>query len=132
MNIGEVSKLTGFSVSAIRYYEEKGLIQSNGRRGLHRTFSVEVLQRLSVISSAQEVGMTLEEIKTIFPKNKKLEINKLLIKEQLKSIDNRLNHLLKLKKALEHVSKCSNENPLNCERFKRILNVSKKIKSKNR
>ena len=50
MDISEVSKQTGIAASAIRHYEEKGLITSVGRRGLKRLFGPEVLDQLALIT----------------------------------------------------------------------------------
>jgi len=44
LDIGEVSHLSGLPPSTLRYYDEKGLIKSSGRRGLRRLFEPGVLQ----------------------------------------------------------------------------------------
>ena len=50
LDIVEVSRRTGVPASTLRYYEEKGLIASIGRRGLRRLFDPAVLERLALIS----------------------------------------------------------------------------------
>ena len=50
ITIDEVAKHSGLPASTLRYYEEKGLIQSIGRRGIRRIFDLNVLQRLAFIS----------------------------------------------------------------------------------
>ncbi|HAK92327.1 MAG TPA: MerR family transcriptional regulator, partial [Massilia timonae] len=47
MDIAEVAKRTGVPASTLRYYDKRGLIVSNGRQGLRRTFTPEVLDRLA-------------------------------------------------------------------------------------
>ncbi len=62
MSIGEVSARAGVSVSALRFYEERGLIASTRSEGGRRRYDRPVLRRLAFIQVAQRVGLTLEEI----------------------------------------------------------------------
>src|SRR5690606_17804977 len=50
LDIAEVAQRSGVPASTLRFYEEKGLIASIGRRGLRRLFDAEVLERLSLIA----------------------------------------------------------------------------------
>ncbi len=63
--IGEVAKTTGISVSAVRYYEEIGVISSATRVGGKRRFDPATIGRVSFIQRAKEAGFSLEEIGTI-------------------------------------------------------------------
>ncbi len=60
--IGEVSERSGLAVSAIRFYEDKGLIASTRTSGGQRRFRRDVLRRLAFIQAAQRVGLSLDEI----------------------------------------------------------------------
>jgi MerR family redox-sensitive transcriptional activator SoxR len=60
--IGEVSDRSGLAVSAIRFYEDQGLISSRRTAGGQRRFRRDVLRRLAFIQAAQRVGLSLEEI----------------------------------------------------------------------
>ena len=60
--IGEVSERSGLAVSAIRFYEDKGLISSTRTAGGQRRFRRDVLRRLAFIQAAQQVGLSLDEI----------------------------------------------------------------------
>ncbi|WP_202388641.1 redox-sensitive transcriptional activator SoxR [Pontixanthobacter aquaemixtae] len=60
--IGELARRTGLSVSAIRFYEEKGLVQSIRTAGNQRRFLRSDLRRLSFILIAQKLGLALSEI----------------------------------------------------------------------
>jgi len=64
LTIGRVAERSGLAVSAIRYYEELGLIAAHRTDGGQRRFHREVLRRLAVIQAAQRVGLSLEEIGT--------------------------------------------------------------------
>ena len=62
LTIGEVSRRSGVAPSAIRYYEEMGLVRSERAPSGHRRFPRPVLRRLAFIVFAQRVGCSLEEI----------------------------------------------------------------------
>jgi MerR family redox-sensitive transcriptional activator SoxR len=60
--IGEVSERSGLAVSAIRFYEDRGLITSGRTAGGQRRFRRDVLRRLAFIQAAQRVGLALDDI----------------------------------------------------------------------
>ncbi|NNE95853.1 MAG: redox-sensitive transcriptional activator SoxR [Acidimicrobiales bacterium] len=60
--IGEVAERTGLAVSAIRFYEERGLIASERSERGHRRFRRATIRRLSFIMISQSLGYTLREI----------------------------------------------------------------------
>ncbi len=60
--IGELARRTGLSVSAIRFYEDKGLVQSMRTGGNQRRFLRSDIRRLSFILIAQQLGLALAEI----------------------------------------------------------------------
>ncbi|KGY13262.1 transcriptional regulator [Vibrio tubiashii] len=62
MSVGEVAKRAGVKVSALHFYEQKGLIHSWRNQGNQRRYHRSVLRRIAVIKAAQEVGLTLEDI----------------------------------------------------------------------
>jgi MerR family redox-sensitive transcriptional activator SoxR len=61
--IGELSERTGVAPSALRYYEAEGLIHATRSDGGQRRFTRETLRRVSFIRIAQQVGLTLDEIR---------------------------------------------------------------------
>src|SRR3984885_9785221 len=62
LSIGEVARRSGVAASALRFYEERGLIASERTGTGHRRFPRPVLRRIAFIVYAQRVGLTLEEI----------------------------------------------------------------------
>jgi MerR family redox-sensitive transcriptional activator SoxR len=62
LTIGEVARRSGVAASALRFYEERGLIASQRAGSGHRRFPRAVLRRIAFIVFAQRVGLTLEEI----------------------------------------------------------------------
>lgn len=70
MKIGELAQRTGLTASTIRFYESKGLLnavsrQSNG----YREYPLEAVAVLNIITSAQQTGFTLDEIKQVIPED---------------------------------------------------------------
>ena len=64
--IGQVARQSGIATSAIRYYEEIGLLPAPTRVNGRRRYDTSAPQRLAVIARAQQAGFTLEEIRTLF------------------------------------------------------------------
>jgi MerR family transcriptional regulator, redox-sensitive transcriptional activator SoxR len=62
LSIGEVARMSGKAPSAIRYYEQQGLIEVPERRGDKRRYSRGVLRTLAAIETAQRAGLNLDEI----------------------------------------------------------------------
>ena len=62
LTIGEVSRRSGVAASALRFYEDRGLIASERSGSGHRRFRRPVLRRIAFIVFAQRIGLTLEEI----------------------------------------------------------------------
>jgi MerR family transcriptional regulator, redox-sensitive transcriptional activator SoxR len=63
LGVGEVAKRCGVAVSAVHFYEAKGLIQSWRNSGNQRRYPREVLRRVSIIKVAQRLGLPLASIK---------------------------------------------------------------------
>jgi MerR family transcriptional regulator, redox-sensitive transcriptional activator SoxR len=62
LTIGEVSRRSGVAASALRFYEERGLISSEREGSGHRRYPRPVLRRIAFVVFAQRVGLSLEEI----------------------------------------------------------------------
>lgn len=62
LTIGEISRRSGVAASALRFYEERGLIASERAGSGHRRYPRAVLRRIAFIVFAQRIGLTLEEI----------------------------------------------------------------------
>jgi MerR family transcriptional regulator, redox-sensitive transcriptional activator SoxR len=64
LTIGEVSRRSGVAASALRFYEDEGLIRAERAGSGHRRYPRSVLRRIAFIVFAQRVGLTLDEIGT--------------------------------------------------------------------
>jgi MerR family redox-sensitive transcriptional activator SoxR len=64
LTIGALSRRTGVAASALRFYEAEGMIHSHRSGGRQRRYAREVLRRVSFIKVAQQVGLSLSEIRS--------------------------------------------------------------------
>lgn len=72
LGIGEVARRAGVRPSAVRYYEARGLIAPEQRRGGKRVYGDEAVERMALITFAKALGFTLDEIRTLldgFPRD---------------------------------------------------------------
>jgi MerR family redox-sensitive transcriptional activator SoxR len=64
LTIGEVAARSGVATSALRFYEEQGLIHSARTDSGHRRYPRAVLRRVAFVVFAQKIGLSLEEIRS--------------------------------------------------------------------
>lgn len=66
LTVSAVAKRCGVNVSALHFYESKGLISSKRNAGNQRRYERSVIRRISIIKAAQKIGISLTEIKEQF------------------------------------------------------------------
>jgi MerR family redox-sensitive transcriptional activator SoxR len=64
LTIGEIARRAGLTTSALRYYERQGLVSASRTSGGQRRYRRNMLRRLAFIRAAQNVGLSLQEIRT--------------------------------------------------------------------
>jgi MerR family transcriptional regulator, redox-sensitive transcriptional activator SoxR len=64
LTIGELAERSGVAASALRFYEERGLIESERTAAGHRRYRRPTIRRVAFIVFAQRIGLSLEEIRT--------------------------------------------------------------------
>lgn len=126
LDISEVSYQTGIAASAIRHYEEKGLLTSVGRRGLKRLFGPEVLDQLALITLGKTAGFSLEEIRDMFRPDGRPDISREKLTEKADELDEQIRHLASLRDMIRHVAVCSAPSHMECPRFRKLLRVGGK------
>jgi DNA-binding transcriptional MerR regulator len=130
LDIGEVAEASGVQTSALRYYEEKGLIRSMGRHGLRRLFDAGVLQQLEFIALGQKAGFSLKEIAKMFSSNGLLHIDRKLLLAKASEVDSHIKQLVAVRDGLQHVAHCSAPNHLECPKFQKLLRIAGKTQSR--
>lgn len=121
MDIGEVARRAGVPASALRYYEEKGLIASIGRRGLRRVFDDSVLERLALIALGRTAGFTLDEIALTFVPDGQPRIDRQRLAAKAEELDRTIRRLSVLRDGLRHAAACPEPSHMECPTFRRIL-----------
>ena len=122
MDITEVARRAGIPASTLRFYEEKGLIASVGRRGLRRVFNPAVLQRLALIALGRAAGFSLDEIAPMLVDGPRIDRQKLAAKAE--EIDAKLRRMSAIRDGLRHAAVCPAPSHMQCPTFRRILRVA--------
>ena len=129
MDIGKVAKASGLAPSTLRYYEEIGLIQSNGRKGLRRLFQPKILEELALISLGRKAGFSLDDIRGMFtPRGPEIDRGQLL--EKANELDNKIAELSAIRDGLRHAAACKAANHLECPSFLRLLRIAGKNRNR--
>lgn len=126
LDIGEVCAQTGVKPSALRYYEEIGLIGSLFRHGLRRQFSPDVLLQIKLITMGQAAGFSLEEIAGMFGRNGKPDLPREVLHRKAHEIDEKIAQLKALRDTLRHVADCKAPSHMECPTFRRLVELSGK------
>ncbi|HYG32628.1 MAG TPA: helix-turn-helix domain-containing protein [Methylophilaceae bacterium] len=126
MDIAEVARQSGIPASTLRFYEEKGLIASTGRRGLRRTFNPNILERLALIALGQSAGFTLEEISLMFTAEGNPQIDRTMLAAKADQIDRTIRQLRAMRDGLRHAAACPAVSHLECPSFQRMMQSASK------
>jgi DNA-binding transcriptional MerR regulator len=121
LGITEVARKTGLPTSTLRFYEEKGLIRSVGRRGLHRVFEASVLERLSLVGLGRAAGFSLDEIARMFAPDGRPRIDRETLAAKADEIDATIAKLTKMRDGLRHAVACRAPSYMECPSFQRLL-----------
>lgn len=128
LDIGEVAKKSGLKPSALRYYEQTGLISSVSRRGLRRQFAPEVLLQLNLIALGRSAGFSLDEIGRMFNRDGTPNPPRDLIHAKAEEIDRKIHELTALRDTLRHVANCPAPSHMECRTFRRLAKEAGKCR----
>jgi DNA-binding transcriptional MerR regulator len=120
-DIAEVSRRSGVPASTLRFYEEKGLIESAGRHGLRRLFDPAVFERLALIALGQASGFTLEDIAQMFSPDGRVRIDRQKLAAKADELDRTMHRLAAMRDGLRHAAVCRAPSHLECPTFRRLL-----------
>ena len=111
LTIGQLSRRSGVAASALRFYEEKGLIYSERTAAGHRRYPRVILRRVAFIVFAQRVGLTLQEVAAELRKLPRHDVPTQADWAKLSSawrrkIDERIEELQRMRSGLEQCIGC--------------------------
>ncbi|MDF2691988.1 MAG: transcriptional regulator, MerR family [Labilithrix sp.] len=124
LDIAEVARRSGVPASTLRFYEEKGLIASTGRRGLRRLFDAGVLERLALIAIGRAAGFSLDEIAQMFASDGQPRIERERLTAKAEELDRTIQRLAAMRDGLRHAAACSAPSHMECPHFRRILRLA--------
>ncbi|HEY0872825.1 MAG TPA: helix-turn-helix domain-containing protein [Vicinamibacterales bacterium] len=124
MDITEVAQRSGLPASTLRFYEEKRLITSTGRRGLRRQFDPGVLERLAMIGLGRTAGFSLDEIALMFSPHGRPHIDRRMLAARANDLEKTIRRLSRLRDGLRHAAECPAPSHMECPKFQRILRIA--------
>jgi DNA-binding transcriptional MerR regulator len=124
VDIAEVAQRSGIPASTLRFYEEKGLIASTGRRGLRRLFAADVLERLSLISLGSAAGFSLDQIARMFAPDGGPRIDREMLAGKAKELDRTIRRMITMRNGLRHAAACPAPSHLECPTFRRLMQAA--------
>jgi DNA-binding transcriptional MerR regulator len=120
LSIGELAQRTGVSTSALRYYDELGLVRPAAREsGGRRRYAPSAVEEVGVIRFFCEVGFTLAEIGSFLAV--KPRSRQELIDRKLAQVVEQQHQLEVAREVLEHGRRCPAGDPMSCSRFWSII-----------
>jgi DNA-binding transcriptional MerR regulator len=120
-DIADVARRSGVPASTLRFYEEKGLIVSVGRRGLRRLFDADVFDRLALIALARVAGFSLEEIALMFAPSGKPRIDRKALAAKADELDVTIRRLAAISDGLRHAAACRAPSHFECPTFRKLM-----------
>ncbi len=132
LDIGAVAQHSGVPASALRYYEQKGLIASVGRRGLRRLFDAGVLERLALIALGQAAGFSLDEIAGMFTVDGRPQIDRKTLRTKAEELDQTIQQLSSMRDGLRHAAVCPAPSHMECPSFRRLLQAAAGVRGEDR
>ena len=124
MDINQVARASGVPASTLRFYEEKGLIASTGRRGLRRTFEPRVVERLALIALGRAAGFSLDEIARMFMPDGRPKIDRQVLAGKADELDQAIRKLGAMRDGLRHAAACPAPNHMECPTFRRLMSAA--------
>ena len=121
LDIAEVAQRSGIPASTLRFYEQKRLIDSVGRRGLRRLFDAGVLERLALIAMGREAGFSLDEIALMVTSDGRPRIDRNMLAAKADELDRTIRKLSGMRDGLRHAAACKASSHMECPTFRRIL-----------
>jgi len=124
LDISEVAQQSGVPASTLRFYEEKRLIASIGRRGLRRLFDGGVLERLALIALGRAAGFPLDEIALMFAPDGRPRIDRAMLAAKADELDRTIRKLSAVREGLRHAAACPAPSHMQCPTFRRLLRAA--------
>jgi DNA-binding transcriptional MerR regulator len=121
LSIGELAERSGVAATALRYYDQLGLLRPAAREsGGRRRYAASAVPQVGVIRFLGEIGFTLAEIHSFLAADGQRS-RQALITRKLAEVAERRHQLEVAREVLEHGQRCPAGDPLACSRFWSII-----------
>ncbi|MEV0288511.1 MerR family transcriptional regulator [Kribbella sp. NPDC050820] len=120
LTIGELARRTGVATSALRYWEELGVMPPPARVSGERRYPLSAAQDVGIILLLQDVGFSLRELKTLIASRRLADDWRQLAHRKLAELDAHIAKAEAAREALEHALRCPHENILHCPNFAEV------------
>ncbi|MDN3356184.1 MerR family transcriptional regulator [Actinomadura sp. DC4] len=118
LTIGELASRTGVATSALRYWEEIGLLPAPARVSGHRRYPPSAIRLVGVVLLLRDVGFTLREVTTfIGPRSPAGDGRRELYQRKLTELDQRIAQAQVARTAIAHGLACPHEDIFECSNF---------------
>ena len=124
LDIADVARRSGLPASTLRFYEEKGLIRSVGRRGLRRLFDPDVIEKLALIALGRAAGFSLAAIAQMFATDSRLSIDRNRLEAKAEELDDLIQRLSAMRDGLRHAAVCPAPSHMECPTFRRLTRIA--------
>lgn len=119
LSIGELSERTGVPTSALRYYDELGLVRPEARSAGRRRYAASAVRDVGLILFLREIGFSLAEIGRFVAGER--QPRQEMIDHKLAGLAEQQHRIEVARTALEHGRRCPASDPMKCSRFWSII-----------
>jgi DNA-binding transcriptional MerR regulator len=119
LSIGELSERTGVSTTALRYYDELGLVRPAARAAGQRRYAASAVRDVGLILFLREIGFSLAEIGQFIAGERQSRRD--MIDHKLAELAEQQHRIEVARTALEHGRQCPASEPMKCSRFWSII-----------
>jgi DNA-binding transcriptional MerR regulator len=124
VDIAEVARRCGVPASTLRFYEQRGLISSIGRRGQRRLFDSSVVDQMALIALGRAAGFSLDEIAVMLMPDGQPRIDRKTLTAKADDLDATIGHLSAMRDGLRHAAACPASSHTECPTFQRYLKAA--------
>jgi DNA-binding transcriptional MerR regulator len=125
LSIGELAQRTGVSTSALRYYDELGLVVPAVREAGRRRYDPSAAAQVGVIMFLREVGFSLTDIGAFLATDRPRSRQEVIDRKLAQLIDQQ-HQLMVAREVLEHGRHCPAVDPMRCSRFWSIIDAHRR------
>ncbi len=123
ISIGELSRRTGVAVTALRYYDQLGLVRPKIRVAGQRRYSEAAVRAVGVVLFLRDIGFTLAEVAQLTSARTRAARWSSMVDRKLTDLAEQEHRLLVARTALEHARDCPAKDPTSCPRFWSIIDT---------